>query len=781
MKKPIAILTMVSAMTVALSSCTNEEPLRENGGKIIKTINAETLAKTKVWVDETNGQFKWHSTGDKLAIIETCSDGLSAKFETEDSYTLDKDSRNAVFTVNLDARESDNYIYTAVYPSIGCGSADTPTDIVLTLPENQTPATDNYDTNADLMVSKAVVTTQQKTPVSFSFDRIAAIAKMTITGIPAGEKINEIKITAPNHYLSGTVHMNAIEGSIYVDNPDLQLGSKHSLNIQMQGCEATGNDVVWFTTLPADLSNGGKMTINVATDKGQYSKTLETEGKELKFVSGDLTKFTVALEASEPVKLETPVVHATAKGKTVTVKWDIIHGANTYNVTCGSLSHKDVVLTEAVFEMEYGQTYEVSVTAVPIADSDYLPSDPGKTSVTTEQEPVVDKRYGLLTDAADLRVGDELIIMANYASHYDSNFQFTFGTKYTSGPSAGQLYGVSQGFNGEEITEIATNTIVWTVEAGSKPGTFALKSSNNTGDKWDKTYGKYLSLSGSRIAIDGTSVNEQTSLTFAVTPGSKYAPGPCSISSVASPNSRIKASWSSEEDGWFSTNGTNDVYVYYAPLAPRVELQPLETPVVNAVAEGNKVNVSWNAIANAGSYTVTCGAATKTVTSTSEVFEMDWNQTYEVSVVAIPVDATQFAPSAAGKTTVTTEEQATSTEKTVTFSFPMEGWIDGEPVPNDEPFVKEAVSVAISGCSWREYGFFMPSSGYISIQAEPGKTITKIIFTAGGDKTLNLIDYWEEWSVKGDTVAEYNIPYEHSMEFSATSGSGIASIEVTYK
>lgn len=781
MKKQIALLTMASALTLAMSSCTQEEQLRDSENIVTKTIDAEIGVKTKIWVDENNGKFKWHSTGDKLAIIEICGDGQPAKYVTDESYKLDQESRNAVFTVNLNSKQSASYTYTAVYPSASCGEVTNPQDIILTLPENQMPTDNNYDRNADLMVSKAVVTSEQKAPVAFSFERIAAIGRMTLTGIPAGEKISNVTITVPDHFICGTVHINAIDGSVYASSQDFQFGSGHSLNIDLQQRVATGRDVVWFTTLPVDLSNNGKMTINATTDKGQYSKTLATGNRELKFVSGDLTKFNVALEAVKPMQLSTPVVKASAKGKTVTVSWNIVDGANTYTVVCGDQTRKDLVLTETTFEMAYGQTYDISVTAIPTPDSGYLASEAGKTTVSTEQEPAADKVYGLLTNAADLRVGDELIIMANYASHYDTNFQFTFGTKYTSGPSAGQLYGVKQGFDGDNITTVAPNTIVWTVEAGSQPGTFALKSSNNTGEKFEKTYGKYLSIRGSSIAINSTAINDETSLTLKVTSGSVYAPGGCVISSLASPSSRIKANWSVDEDGWFATSGSNNVYVYYAPLAPRVELVPLQTPTVSASAEGKTVKVSWNAVADAGSYTVSCGGVSETVTTTSHTFEMDWEKTYEVSVIALPTDATKYAPSASGKTNVTTGKQPASAETTVTFTFPVEGWIDGEPVPNDEPFVKDAISITIDGCSWREYGFFMPSSGFISIQAAAGKTVTKIKFTAGADKKLNLKDYWEEWIIKGETVAEYTTPFEHSMEFTASSGSGIAQIEVSYK
>ena len=102
----------------------------------------------------------------------------------------------------------------------------------------------------------------------------------------------------------------------------------------------------------------------------------------------------------------------------------------------------------------------------------------------------------------------------------------------------------------------------------------------------------------------------------------------------------------------------------------------LATPVVSATVEGTTVNVSWAAIEGAGSYVVTLGTTTKTVTTTSAEFTNVAAGTYTASVVAQPSNTTTHTDSVAGKSaSVTVEEQGGGDEpetpetKTYTETF----------------------------------------------------------------------------------------------------------------
>ena len=83
----------------------------------------------------------------------------------------------------------------------------------------------------------------------------------------------------------------------------------------------------------------------------------------------------------------------------------------------------------------------------------------------------------------------------------------------------------------------------------------------------------------------------------------------------------------------------------------------LATPIVNYTVEGNKVNLTWKAIANAVSYNVTVNneAAVK-VTDTAYSFTGAYETEYAISVVALPEDAT-YEASAAATLTIKTEAE----------------------------------------------------------------------------------------------------------------------------
>lgn len=87
------------------------------------------------------------------------------------------------------------------------------------------------------------------------------------------------------------------------------------------------------------------------------------------------------------------------------------------------------------------------------------------------------------------------------------------------------------------------------------------------------------------------------------------------------------------------------------------ELVKLATPSVSGVVAGNAVTVSWQMIEGAKDYTVTLnGTDIKTVETAYVVYQnLEWETTYNVSVVANPADAAVNAASDAGTTSFTTE------------------------------------------------------------------------------------------------------------------------------
>ena len=86
-------------------------------------------------------------------------------------------------------------------------------------------------------------------------------------------------------------------------------------------------------------------------------------------------------------------------------------------------------------------------------------------------------------------------------------------------------------------------------------------------------------------------------------------------------------------------------------------LTRLATPTVTTSVDGSTITVSWETVANAESYKVTCGELTQSVTGTSVSFtDLQYSTEYTISVVAVATVGGDYYDSAAATATTTTGE-----------------------------------------------------------------------------------------------------------------------------
>ena len=126
--------------------------------------------------------------------------------------------------------------------------------------------------------------------------------------------------------------------------------------------------------------------------------------------------------------------------------------------------------------------------------------------------------------------------------------------------------------------------------------------------------------------------------------------------------------WNQTDDLKVPTDGTNlytvpentwdkgdGVWSVYTPSAAPTALA---TPVVTAVAKENTVTLTWEAVENAASYSITVGTEMPVVTEeTTYTFTGEYETEYTFNVVAVPADEEKFAASEAGVATATTEAE----------------------------------------------------------------------------------------------------------------------------
>ena len=274
------------AAVAMLTGCMKEEAQTpsEKTSKISIEI-AETATKTYV----EGEQIYWHESGEQLNIIYFADENSSSRRQsaTHTDYTLV--DNKATFTADITATDgATTYTFGAFYPYAYKYSTSS---VSLTVPQEQTPTATSYDPKADILVSaQPVVTEGIPDKIQFQFTRLVAFAEMTLKGIEAGELIEKVVVSSPAKPAGAVefkVHeANTLENTKWYNNYE-------DITINMGGRTATGNDVVWFVTVPTDLS-GTSLTVTVTTDKNIYEKEIDLTDKELRFDRADVARFSVA-------------------------------------------------------------------------------------------------------------------------------------------------------------------------------------------------------------------------------------------------------------------------------------------------------------------------------------------------------------------------------------------------------------------------------------------------------------------------------------------------------
>lgn len=665
MKNLYKYLLAVATVAMAFTSCSKDEisdPSIE-AQKVTFTVTSgsdlETAPASRTEFDEETGQMNWSADGEALEVIQILGSEIS--HATTEAYTIE--NRVAKFQVSFDAltgSEPYDLTYSAVYPAVNYSNKESdPTKFRIKLPAAQTPTETGFDPNADLLLAKPETRTVQPVEgeeLNFRFKRVAAIAKMTLKGIPAGEKLAKVELTA-SQPMAGYSRTNLKTGEIY----DIGYYKEEMMTLTLNDRETTGEDVIWFTSLPCVFGEGDSFTVKAYTDKATYEKTVSFSTPEaFKFVSGGLTRF--------------------------------------------------------------------GITGM------------------TRTENVVDE-YVLLTDVADLSVGDQIIITNG-----------TDGAARALGPQSGN-------FRGEVAIEIASNTIttiptgvqIITIETGIEANTFAL----NVGDGYlyaaGGTKDNYLKTQPS---IDGNAswsilIESGAAIIKAQVQGEK-------------PRNWLRYNKTSPRFSCYSS-GQEDVYIFHKAGTPKTAL---ETPTDLATeVDGNMVLVGWKPVAGATSYTVSFEPATiepRTVlhddatAEYSAIFEnLDYATEYTVSVVANPADTENYKASAPATATFTTGENPN-----VTYTQ-IKDLVKGETVA-----IKDALVVATSTRGpilWDETGAIL---AYQPSETPAIGSVVTVNATVGEyNKALQLND--ATFTVTGTT----EVPTQTATEVTAANIDDLMTVE----
>ncbi len=305
MKKLVYTLTAIAALLSSCVKSADEQIVVEKS----TTVAVEVApAESRTFIEGT--EIRWAESGEQLNIIYFADDSTTRRQSaTHEDYTLTNNC--AEFTADITATDgATQYTFGAFYPY---AYKSTTSSISLTVPQEQTPTESSYDPLTDILVSENPVVAQSiPNKISFKFARMVAFAKMTLVGIPAGEKIEKVVFSSaakPAGAVEFKVHeQGTLETAKWYNNYE-------DITLYLGGRTATGEDTVWFTTVPTDLS-GSSFTVTVVTDRVNYTKTVDLTDKKLTFERADVAQFRVTdlVEEQKPLayKLLTDASELTA-------------------------------------------------------------------------------------------------------------------------------------------------------------------------------------------------------------------------------------------------------------------------------------------------------------------------------------------------------------------------------------------------------------------------------------------------------------------------------------
>ena len=223
----------------------------------------------------------------------------------------------------------------------------------------------------------------------------------------------------------------------------------------------------------------------------------------------------------------------------------------------------------------------------------------------------------------------------------------------------------------------------------------------------------------------------------------------------------------------------------------------LATPSVSGVVSGNAATISWQAVAGAKDYTVTCGSQSQTVASTTATFEgLEYETEDTISVVANPADEAVNSVSEAGTTKATTEADpnASTEAQTIAIAFPAD-FPEGAASGNSVGTIYSGDVIISSTGSWRTdktdgrdcIYIGRTTSNELRIEAQNGKTITKVTLGAPTGYLVDLkakeYDGYTTTTFADTTTAEWTGECKSRIVYTAAgnSHSNIATITVEYK
>lgn len=288
MKRNLYIgLAAFAALT--LSACQREAQIDNTPEKVTITLTADKAGDTRAAANEGTDKVTYTWTDEDIANLKLMSvtvvgEGDAAKEnfeELEKTTSLSSDNRVLSITATVDA----GTVLRAAVASEWTGSDGDKTRKPRQ-PKIQHPSADNFDPNADILVSEDVTAEGNLSEAKLNFFRPITVDKMTLKGMVAGETVSKVSITSDKNLVG---YYQYDKSQMTAQHKDVTLQYDTPLAVP-----ASGEFPVYFTAMAGE-DNTLNIVVETSKDSKNYRYVVNGIGT-IKFTLGKFARFSVDLD-----------------------------------------------------------------------------------------------------------------------------------------------------------------------------------------------------------------------------------------------------------------------------------------------------------------------------------------------------------------------------------------------------------------------------------------------------------------------------------------------------
>lgn len=342
MKKHFLLgLTAVAAM--CLFSC-NKENVRPSENKQTITFTALTPDTKTHFGEKAGTAYPTLWTGNEQVAV---SYNGGAKTTASISGSGKSASISAETVVDETAAE---HKFMLASPAAAFSILSSEGDIYFTIPSTQTPGEGTCDEAAQIIYATTSCATEAlNSNISLTFKHLTAYGNMSVVLPEGAGKVKKIELLTAATGLTGSY------GYIYSEIA----GEAEESKLTLLTDKTTG---IFFACAPADFT-GKKLKVTVTTDKGVYEKDIDLAGKNLNFVAGKVSKFSV--KDFKVKALVTESWSLVTDASTLKVGDELVIASNEKGVVAGNITTDNILSKiESTFSDDMSTITELGQDAV---------------------------------------------------------------------------------------------------------------------------------------------------------------------------------------------------------------------------------------------------------------------------------------------------------------------------------------------------------------------------------------------------------------------------------